>query len=153
MAVQERLISELRARYPGESDSAIARRAGIKQARFSNYVQGLRSMDDDAVIGCAEALGIDPVPLVKQHRAERARTKREAQFWTKVATVTAVALCAIGWAYAFDPTGLALAVLPIMFGAAVLAWACGRLYSSSSSSSSSSKVAGLSAPHPDQAFA
>jgi transcriptional regulator with XRE-family HTH domain len=118
MAVQEWLVSELRQKFAGESDSAIARRAGLKQARFSNYVQGTRSMDDDAVIGCAEALGVDPVPLVKQHRAELARTRREAAFWRNVATV---ALCAIALPYLIDSQGIEFASLYIMLAALVIA--------------------------------
>lgn len=97
MATQSDLIAALRRKFP-EPDAAIARRVGLSQQRFNNYAAGRRSMDDDAVIGCAQALGIDAKEALAAHRAETAHTTRERAFWRRLgaaASVAAVALFAL----------------------------------------------------------
>lgn len=92
MNVQNFLIEQLIQRFDTESNTQIAKRAGLSQPRFAQYKSGVRTMDDDAVIGCATALGIDPEPLVKRHREETARTSREKAFWRRMATAAALFL-------------------------------------------------------------
>lgn len=65
--MQEKLISGMQAAFPGESQASLARRAGLSVQRFNNYVTGIRTMDVDAVIGCAQALGWD----IRETEAEK----------------------------------------------------------------------------------
>ena len=70
MTTQEKIIAALIAAFPGESETAIARRCGLTIGRFSNYKLGKRAMDVDAVIGCAQALGWDVRATVAQHEID-----------------------------------------------------------------------------------
>lgn len=95
MKTQETLINALRNAFPEVSQAELARRAGLSASRFNNYALGVRTMDDDAVIGCAQALGLDAKALLAKHHVEHAATERERAFWRKlgaVATVAAIAL-------------------------------------------------------------
>lgn len=83
MSVQIELIGQLLVRYGTKKEAAIA--AGLSLSRFSNYFHDHRKMDDEAVIGCAEALGLDPAPLVYKHNAEIATSERALSFWRKAA--------------------------------------------------------------------
>ena len=87
MTTQNRLIAALLAAFPDASQADIARKCGLSPPRFNNYTQGSRSMDDDAVIGCARALGMDARALVAEHRADVAKTERERRFWRKLQSV------------------------------------------------------------------
>ena len=90
---QEKLISAMRARFVGESEAAIARHAGLTPQRWNNYTQANRRMDDDAILGCAKALELDPLKTLAAHHTEMARTARERAFWQRwAATVAAAAL-------------------------------------------------------------
>lgn len=95
MTTQEMLISRLVERFKGESQAAIARRVGISATRFNNYALGTRKMDDDAIIGCATALGIDPKKALAAHNAEHASTARAQAFWKKLSTAAALLLTAL----------------------------------------------------------
>lgn len=90
MSVQGELIGKLLVKFGSKKEAAAA--AGLSLSRFSNYFHENRSMDDDAVIGCAEALGLDPVPLIHAHKAEVASTSREASFWKRMGSAAAVVL-------------------------------------------------------------
>lgn len=92
MNTQERLISALAAKYEGESDASIARRAGLSAQRFNNYKSGLRAMDTDAVIGCCAALGEPADGWVRSHNADAAKTQRERNFWRRFGSAAAVML-------------------------------------------------------------
>jgi hypothetical protein len=92
MKTQESLIAALLAAFPNHSQAEIARKAGLSPARFNNYAQGLRSMDDDAVIGCAQALSWDARDTVSHHRADLAKTDRERHFWRRLGTAAALAV-------------------------------------------------------------
>lgn len=96
MTTQEKLIAALMERFSGESETTIAKRCGLSQARFSNYKLGKRVMDVDAVIGCAQALGWDVRQTVAAHQIEMAPTPRVKALWKGVATAVGVlALCAM----------------------------------------------------------
>jgi hypothetical protein len=86
MSVQEELINAMREKFPGESQSAIARHAGLSPARYHNYTIGIRQMDVDAVIGCAQALGWDIRITVAKHLQDTASTQRERSLWRKLST-------------------------------------------------------------------
>lgn len=90
MGVQGELIGKLLVKFGSKKEAAAA--AGLSLSRFSNYFHENRSMDDDAVIGCAEALGLDPVPLIHAHKAEVASTSREASFWKRMGSAAAVVI-------------------------------------------------------------
>lgn len=98
MKTQEKLISGMQAAFPGESQASLARRAGLSVQRFNNYVTGIRTMDVDAVIGCAQALGWDIRETVAEHEIETAPTPRVKAYWRKLAGTAAMVLCAIGFA-------------------------------------------------------
>lgn len=90
MKMQEKLISGMQAAFPGESQASLARRAGLSVQRFNNYVTGIRTMDVDAVIGCAQALGWDIRETVAEHEIETAPTPRVKAYWRKLATTAAL---------------------------------------------------------------
>lgn len=86
---QEKLIQALAAKYPSETQAGIARLVGLSPQRYNNYVMGIRQMDVDAVIGCAQALGWDIRPTVADHMKESASTPRERNLWRQLATTAA----------------------------------------------------------------
>lgn len=94
MTTQEKLIAAMQAAFPGESQAALARRAGLGVQRFNNYCTGIRTMDVDAVIGCAQVLGWDVRATVAQHEIETAPTPRVKALWK--AFGTAAVLLAAG---------------------------------------------------------
>ena len=89
MNTQAKLVAALREHFQGDSDAAIARRVGLSQQRFSNYATGVRTMDDDAIIGCANVLNLDARTTLAAHRAETAHTERERQFWRRIGKAAA----------------------------------------------------------------
>ena len=95
MTTQEKLIAALMAAFPGESETAIARRCGLSIGRFSNYKLGKRVMDVDAVIGCAQALGWDVRATVAQHEIETSPSPRVKAMWRKLAAATALLLVGV----------------------------------------------------------
>jgi hypothetical protein len=114
MTTQQRLVTALRAQFEGESDAAIARRVGLSQQRFHNYANSSRTMDDDAIIGCATALGIDVRKTLAAHRSETSHTERERHFWRKLGTAAAVACVALLFRENPDHASLALlAAMPL----------------------------------------
>lgn len=129
MTTQAELIAALRRKFK-EPDAAIARRVGLSQQRFNNYAASRRTMDDDAVIGCATALGIDPQEALASHRAETAATPRERAFWRRFGAAAALALCAVALPQVIDTTHRVVGVLHIMSMAGLvtawLAWSKAR---------------------------
>lgn len=107
MKTQEKLISALQEAFPGDSQAALARRAGLSVQRFNNYVTGIRTMDVDAVIGCAEALGWNIRETVSAHEIETAPTPRVKAYWKKLASTVAGLLCAITFALGASPSSAA----------------------------------------------
>ncbi len=96
MTTQEKLIEGLRQAFPSESQAALARRAGLSVQRFNNYCTGIRTMDVDAVIGCAQALGWDVRKAVADHEIETAPTPRVKALWRKLAATAMVVTIATG---------------------------------------------------------
>lgn len=96
MTTQEKLIEGLRNAFPNESQAALARRAGLSVQRFNNYCTGIRTMDVDAVIGCAQALGWDVRKAVADHEIETAPTPRVKALWRKLAATAMVVTIAAG---------------------------------------------------------
>lgn len=95
------LLAAMAERFPNESQAGLARRAKLQPPRYNNYVQGIRHMDDDAIIGCAQALGLDAKELVFRHRAELADTDRTRSLWRRV-SAAAVLVLTLGAAPHFD---------------------------------------------------
>jgi hypothetical protein len=106
MTTQETLLIALRGRL-GDSQTAIAEATGLSLSRLNNYVRGERRMDDDAVIACCEVLGWNTNRYVSAHRAEMARTEREAAFWKRLARTAAA-------------TAVFLATSPITWGMPIM---------------------------------
>ncbi len=96
MTTQEKLLAALFAKFPDDSETAIAKRCGLSIARFSNYKLGKREMDVDAVIGCAQVLEWDVRATVASHMQEAAGSPRERAMWRKLAATAAALLCAVG---------------------------------------------------------
>jgi len=90
MTTQENLIEGLKAAFPEDSQAALARRAGLSVQRFNNYCTGIRTMDVDAVIGCAQALGWDVRKAVADHEIETAPSPRVKALWRKLAATAMV---------------------------------------------------------------
>jgi len=97
MTTQEKLIEGLKAAFPDESQAALARRAGLSVQRFNNYCTGIRTMDVDAVIGCAQALGWDIRKSVADHEIETAPSPRVKALWRKLAATAMVLAIAVGF--------------------------------------------------------
>lgn len=95
MTTQEKIIAALVARFPGESETAIAKRCGLSIGRFSNYKLGKRAMDVDAVIGCAQALGWDVRATVAAHEQEVAPTPRVKALWRAMASTATLLLVGV----------------------------------------------------------
>lgn len=96
MTTQEKLIEGLKAAFPDESQAALARRAGLSVQRFNNYCTGIRTMDVDAVIGCAQALGWDIRKSVADHEIETAPSPRVKALWRKLAATAMVVAISAG---------------------------------------------------------
>ena len=96
MSTQERLIGALQEKFPNESQAGLARIAGLSAPRFNNYCTGIRTMDVDAVIGCAQALGWDVRKAVADHLQETAHSPREKALWRKFAATAAGIALALG---------------------------------------------------------
>lgn len=90
MGTQEKLIAAMHEKWPNDSQAALARRAGLKVQRFNNYVQGIRTMDADAVIGCAQVLGWDIRATLASHEIETSESPRVKALWRKMATTAAL---------------------------------------------------------------
>lgn len=113
METQEKLIAALLAAHPDKSQAAVARLAGLEPPRFNNYVTGIRTMDVDAVIGCAQALGWDVRRTVSAHLQETAPTPRVKALWKQLAGGAALVLCAIGLSGAVTGKAYATNVSPL----------------------------------------
>ncbi len=96
MTTQEKLIEALKTAFPEESQAALARRAGLSVQRFNNYCTGIRTMDVDAVIGCAQALGWDVRKAVADHEIETAPSPRVKALWRKLAATAMVMAISLG---------------------------------------------------------
>lgn len=99
MKTQDRLIEALQKQFPEDSQAALARRCGLGVQRFNNYVQGIRTMDVDAVIGCAQALGWDIRATVAAHEIETAPTPRVKALWKAVAGGAIALVLGVGLAF------------------------------------------------------
>ncbi len=92
----------------GASDYALAKRMRLTRGGISSYRRGRTHMDDDACIAVAEILDIDPIKVIADQQAERAKTDRARAFWKRtaakavviVATATGVATPTRSMAYA-----------------------------------------------------
>lgn len=96
MNTQDRLLEALQKKFPSDSQAALARRCGLSGQRFNNYMQGIRTMDVDAVIGCAQALGWDIRATVAAHEMETAPTARVKALWKAVAGTAMALLLVVG---------------------------------------------------------
>ncbi|MBK6279108.1 MAG: hypothetical protein IPF57_13655 [Gammaproteobacteria bacterium] len=89
----------------GASDYALAKRMRLTRGGISSYRRGRTHMDDDACIAVAEILDIDPIKVIADQQAERAKTDRARAFWKRtaakavviVATATGVATLPAQW--------------------------------------------------------
>lgn len=91
MQTQEKLIAAVREKMAGNSDAAIAKALGLSPQRWNNYTQRNRAMNDDAVIGCAVLLDLEPARMVAAHRADLSQTPRERNFWRRIGAAAVLA--------------------------------------------------------------
>lgn len=91
MQTQEKLIAAVREKMAGSSDAAIAKALGLSPQRWNNYTQRNRAMNDDAVIGCAVLLDLEPARIVAAHRADLSQTPRERNFWRRIGAAAVLA--------------------------------------------------------------
>jgi len=74
----------------GASDYAIAKRIGCRPSALSRYRKRPAStMDDQAAIGIAEILGLDPLQVIADQQAERAKNAKARDFWKQFAAAAA----------------------------------------------------------------
>jgi transcriptional regulator with XRE-family HTH domain len=76
------------------SDYGLAKRLGITRQGVSSYRRGKTLMDDDTCIVVAEILEIDPIKIIADQNAERAKTDRARAFWKRIGAAAAVILAA-----------------------------------------------------------
>jgi len=79
----------------GASDYAVAKRTGLTRSAISSYRRGRTLMDDDACIAIADVLGIDPLKVIADQAAERAKTERSRAYWRRIGGAAAV-IVAVG---------------------------------------------------------
>lgn len=95
----------------GASDYALAKQMGLTRGGISSYRRGRTHMDDDACIAVAEILGIDPIKVIADQQAERAKTERARAFWKRVTAAavvivsTATGVAAPTRSMAYAPSG------------------------------------------------
>lgn len=64
-----------------ESDYALAKALGVSQTGISNYRTGRSRIDDNVALTIAQILGVNPLVVIAQANAERARTPELRAKW------------------------------------------------------------------------
>jgi plasmid maintenance system antidote protein VapI len=79
------------------NSAELARRLQVKPSSISNYKHKRSHLDDDTAIKLGELIGIDPLKIIADQNAERAKTDRARTFWKRIGAAAAVILAtAIG---------------------------------------------------------
>jgi transcriptional regulator with XRE-family HTH domain len=66
------------------SDYALAKKLGFSLSAVSSYRCGRRVFDDDAALTVAQFLGINPLIVIAESNAERAKTPEMRDRWMDV---------------------------------------------------------------------
>lgn len=86
-------IDEAKKTHGIESDYRIAKVLNIRASAVSNYRNRAgATLDDEIAVRVAELIGIDPVRVIADQHAERARTDRMRTIWRQIAAAAAVIL-------------------------------------------------------------
>jgi transcriptional regulator with XRE-family HTH domain len=67
-----------------ESDYALAKALRITQSTISGYRAGRSRIDDDVALSIAEILGVNPLQVIADANAERAKTPEMRARWINV---------------------------------------------------------------------
>jgi transcriptional regulator with XRE-family HTH domain len=78
-------LAECKQKFGVESDYALAKRLGVSQQTISSYRTGRSRLDDDMALTVAEALGVNPMRVIADANAERAKTEEQKARWLAVA--------------------------------------------------------------------
>jgi predicted transcriptional regulator len=79
----------------GWTDYRIAKELGISRSTVSNYRVKDQHFRDDIAIHVAEILGIDPLKVVADAHAQRAKDDETKGFWQKIAGTAAAAIISL----------------------------------------------------------
>jgi len=75
----------------GASDYRLAKLLGVSTAAITAQRKGRSTtLDDDACIAIAEILQIDPLTIIADQQAERAKTEKARAFWRRVTAAAVV---------------------------------------------------------------
>lgn len=87
-----KVLDEAKKRLSIESDYALAKALGLKPQHISGYRKGGHLPDDSIALRLAEAAGMDPLQLLAQINAERAKDPKVKRFWKMIGTAAAAIL-------------------------------------------------------------
>ncbi len=74
------------------SDYGLAKKLGLTKQTISGYMNGNRTMDDYTAAKLAEVLGISALEVIAAANAEREKDAEKAEFWRKLAKMSAAAI-------------------------------------------------------------
>ncbi len=92
-------LDSVKAKHGLTSDYQLAKLLECQPSAISNYRMGRSRLDDDAALKVADLLSIDPVFVLANIHAERAKTQEQKKIWSRVAKmvsgVSAAVFCAV----------------------------------------------------------
>ncbi|MFC4158464.1 helix-turn-helix domain-containing protein [Chitinimonas lacunae] len=95
-----------------ESDSGLSKHIGISRAAMSQYLSGVRVMDDYTALRVAQILGVDPLEVIAAANHERERTAERREAWenlwnatTRIGRAASLAVLALGFLISAETIG------------------------------------------------
>ena len=95
-------IELLRSHTTKNSDYAIAKLLNVSRSTMTKYKQGRSSIDSDQALKVGQILGINPLVIVAECKANNSKNIDNMQHWKRLAE-------------ALKKTSLTLAILPTLF--------------------------------------
>jgi transcriptional regulator with XRE-family HTH domain len=87
-----------------ESEYALAKRLGIAQRRFSAWKVGREWPDNEACYKLANALKIDPLKMIADIEAQKAKKPEKAEFWRSVLAKAACVIFVTNVTFVMSPS-------------------------------------------------
>ncbi len=90
-----------------KSAYALSKETGISESRFSNWKSGKEWPDNKACAVLAEILQIDPLKVIADIEAQKAKNEEDAKFWRSIQKKAAAVLMPVALGFAtnvFTPT-------------------------------------------------
>lgn len=85
MSKTREYLAALKKQYNIQSDYALAKLLAVPRGNISNYQLGKSNFEDDMCIKVAGLLRLDPVKVIADVHADRAKKDSERQFWRQLA--------------------------------------------------------------------